>query len=79
MGSSRADSDHRRLPRQFIEVDRKRRIGRIYACPQQPAERFVLGVAMGEAKRAAIRGALRGKLINGLITNESTAELLLKK
>jgi DNA-binding transcriptional regulator LsrR (DeoR family) len=47
--------------------------------PQQPAEHFVLGVAMGEAKRAAIMGALRGRLINGLITNEATAELLLKK
>jgi DNA-binding transcriptional regulator LsrR (DeoR family) len=47
--------------------------------PQQPAERFVLGVAMGEAKRSAIRGALHGRLINGLITNEATAELLLKK
>lgn len=45
---------------------------------QQPAERFVLGVAMGKAKRAAIKGALRGRLINGLITNETTAELLLK-
>jgi DNA-binding transcriptional regulator LsrR (DeoR family) len=47
--------------------------------PQQPAERFVLGVAMGEAKKAAIKGALRGRLINGLITNEATADLLLKK
>lgn len=47
--------------------------------PQQPAERFVLGVAMGETKRAAMKGALRGRLINGLITNETTAELLLKK
>jgi DNA-binding transcriptional regulator LsrR (DeoR family) len=47
--------------------------------PQQPAEHFVLGVAMGETKRAAIMGALRGRLINGLITNEATAELLLKK
>jgi len=34
---------------------------------------------MGETKRAAMKGALRGRLINGLITNETTAELLLKK
>ncbi|TCD13171.1 sugar-binding transcriptional regulator [Oricola cellulosilytica] len=39
----------------------------------------VFGIAAGESKVAAIRGALVGKLINGLITNEHTAELLLKK
>jgi DNA-binding transcriptional regulator LsrR (DeoR family) len=38
----------------------------------------VFGVAAGEAKVPAIRGALSGKLINCLITNEHTAELLLK-
>jgi len=34
---------------------------------------------MGDAKRAALTGALHGRLINGLITNEVMAELLLRK
>lgn len=38
----------------------------------------VVGVAAGELKVAAIAGALRGRLINSLITNEATAEKLLK-
>jgi DNA-binding transcriptional regulator LsrR (DeoR family) len=38
----------------------------------------VFGIAVGEAKVPAILGALRGRLINALITNEHTAELLLK-
>ncbi|MFZ2103322.1 MAG: sugar-binding transcriptional regulator [Oricola sp.] len=38
----------------------------------------VFGIAAGEAKVEAIRGAMTGKLINCLITNEHTAELLLK-
>ena len=41
------------------------------------ADRPVIGVAVGEAKVEAIRAALRGHLINGLITNEATAERLL--
>lgn len=40
-------------------------------------ERPVFAVAVGEAKVPAIRAALRGHLINGLITNEATAERLL--
>ena len=42
----------------------------------QPASRLVIGVAMGAQKAPAIRAALIGGLINGLITNEATAELL---
>ncbi|GAB4347720.1 MAG: sugar-binding transcriptional regulator [Oricola sp.] len=38
----------------------------------------VVGIAAGEAKVNAIRGAMKGKLINCLITNEYTAEQLLK-
>ncbi|MBM6593619.1 sugar-binding transcriptional regulator [Microvirga pudoricolor] len=37
-----------------------------------------VGVAIGDAKVSSIRAALRGKLINGLITNETTAQALLK-
>jgi DNA-binding transcriptional regulator LsrR (DeoR family) len=38
----------------------------------------VYGIAAGEAKVTAIKSAIVGKLINCLITNEHTAELLLK-
>jgi DNA-binding transcriptional regulator LsrR (DeoR family) len=41
------------------------------------ADRMVVAVALGEAKVPAIRAALRGHLVNGLITNEATAERLL--
>ena len=36
----------------------------------------VIGIAAGEAKVAAIRAAIKGRLINGLITNEYTAEAI---
>lgn len=39
----------------------------------------VIGIAAGEVKVKAIRAAMEGKLINGLITNEHTAEQLLKE
>lgn len=42
-------------------------------------DRPIIAVAVGEAKVRAIRAALRGQLINGLITNEATAELLLAR
>jgi DNA-binding transcriptional regulator LsrR (DeoR family) len=42
----------------------------------QPATRLVVGAAMGAFKATAIKAALVGRLINGLITNEATAELL---
>lgn len=38
---------------------------------------LVIGVAKGERKEPAIRGALRGRLINGLMTDEITAQSLL--
>ena len=38
---------------------------------------LVVGLAMGAAKAAAIRAALTRRLVNGLITDEHTAELLL--
>jgi DNA-binding transcriptional regulator LsrR (DeoR family) len=53
---------------------------RVLSVPMdQPAERKVIGVAMAPARLRAVRGALRGKLVNGLITNEIMAELLLEK
>ena len=39
----------------------------------------VIGIAAGEAKVDAILGALRGELLNGLITNELTAERLMAR
>jgi DNA-binding transcriptional regulator LsrR (DeoR family) len=38
---------------------------------------IVIGIAKGERKYQAVRAALRGRLINGLITDEATAEFLL--
>jgi DNA-binding transcriptional regulator LsrR (DeoR family) len=51
---------------------------RVLSVPlEQPAHRRVIGVAMARPRLPGIRGALRGRLINGLITNEAMAELLL--
>lgn len=41
------------------------------------SEKPVIGIAAGQEKIDAILGALRSKMINGLITNEYTAESLL--
>src|SRR5215510_6549255 len=43
----------------------------------QPATRLVIAVAMGVFKAKALKAALAGRLLTGLITNETTAELLL--
>jgi DNA-binding transcriptional regulator LsrR (DeoR family) len=52
---------------------------RVLSVPlQQPANSKVIGIAMALPRLRAIRGALRGRLINGLITNERMAELLLE-
>jgi DNA-binding transcriptional regulator LsrR (DeoR family) len=42
----------------------------------QPATRLVVAVAMGVFKAKALKAALAGRFITGLITNETTAELL---
>jgi len=52
---------------------------RVLSVPlEQPAMRRVIGVAMAPPRLRAIKGALRGKLINGLVSNEHMAELLLE-
>jgi DNA-binding transcriptional regulator LsrR (DeoR family) len=38
---------------------------------------LVIGVAKGQQKLAAIQAALKGRLINGLMTDEITAQSLL--
>jgi DNA-binding transcriptional regulator LsrR (DeoR family) len=43
----------------------------------QPATRLVIAVAMGVFKAKSLKAALAGRFITGLITNETTAELLL--
>ncbi|MBN9671944.1 sugar-binding transcriptional regulator [Roseibium aggregatum] len=51
----------------------------VASAPLLPAgEKPVYGVAAGDIKVPAMLGALKGKFINCLITNESTAEQLLK-
>ena len=52
---------------------------RVLSVPmEKPATRKVIGVAMAVPRLRAVKGAMRGKLINGLITNEQMAELLLQ-
>ena len=51
---------------------------RVASAPLEPADsRPMIGIGSGEAKVPAFLGALRGRLINGVITNESTAALIL--
>ncbi|MFD1696149.1 sugar-binding transcriptional regulator [Roseibium aestuarii] len=51
---------------------------RVASAPLRPdADHPVTGIAAGKQKIPAILGALKGRLINGLVTNEATAELLL--
>jgi DNA-binding transcriptional regulator LsrR (DeoR family) len=53
---------------------------RIAAAPlKQPPRRLMIGVAMGPSRRAPLRAAMLGKLISGLITDEATAEHLLRR
>ena len=52
---------------------------RVTSVPLWPARKTpVYGIAAGPSKVAAIRGALRGRLINVLVTDEATAEALLR-
>ena len=53
---------------------------RVSSVPIIPdSKKIVFGVAAGKSKINAIFSALQGKLINSLVTNEYTAEQLLKK
>lgn len=52
--------------------------GRLTSLPvQQPPHGLTVGVAQGPAKVRSIRAALKGGILNGLITDEVTARLLL--
>ena len=53
---------------------------RVASAPlRQPTKRLMIGVAMGPSRRAPLRAALIGKLISGLVTDEATAEHLLRR
>jgi DNA-binding transcriptional regulator LsrR (DeoR family) len=52
---------------------------RVLSVPlQKPVKRTVIGVSMAVPRLRAVRGAVTGKLVNGLITSEVMAELLLQ-
>jgi DNA-binding transcriptional regulator LsrR (DeoR family) len=52
---------------------------RVTSLPLDPASPIpVVAVGMGRPRRTAILAALRGRLVSGLITDEATAEYLLK-
>ncbi len=52
---------------------------RVASAPLMPNQTNpVICVAAGESKAKALLGAFRGKIVNSLITNETTAELLLE-
>src|SRR6202023_2669556 len=61
----------------IIEGDTNRRLTSIP--PQVPARALTIGAAVGPAKVSAIRAALKGRLINGLITDEATANAILQQ
>jgi DNA-binding transcriptional regulator LsrR (DeoR family) len=44
-----------------------------------PAKGLTVGAALGRSKLPGIRAALKGRIINGLITDEATAQALLKE
>jgi DNA-binding transcriptional regulator LsrR (DeoR family) len=59
----------------YIDVARNALIGSVRVEPGR--DRLVIGVAAGPSKLAALRGALVGRIINGLVTDEGTAQALL--
>jgi DNA-binding transcriptional regulator LsrR (DeoR family) len=59
----------------LVETEANQRVNSV---PLRPgAAGRVIGIATGADRVPAIHGALRGRLVNGLITNEATAEALL--
>jgi DNA-binding transcriptional regulator LsrR (DeoR family) len=47
--------------------------------PQMPAQTTTIAAAIGQAKIPAIHAALIGRLVNGLITDEATAQAILDR
>ncbi len=59
----------------FVEGDRRQRTASAPIPPSDSA--VVIALAKGRRKLAAIRAAVQGSIVNGLITDEATAEALL--
>ncbi|MBN8631918.1 MAG: MarR family transcriptional regulator [Rhodobacterales bacterium] len=59
----------------YLELGTNRRTGGVRVAPGLP--RPSIGIAAGASKVPAIRGALKSRIINGLITDEPTAQALL--
>jgi DNA-binding transcriptional regulator LsrR (DeoR family) len=61
----------------YLDVGTNRRTGgvRVVPGPGPPA----IGIAAGASKVPAIRGALKSRIINGLVTDEPTAQALLTR
>ncbi|RVN08105.1 sugar-binding domain-containing protein, partial [Sinorhizobium meliloti] len=52
---------------------------RVASVPLPPRDRAsVIGIAKGRRKHEALRAALKGRIINGLVTDEATADYLLR-
>lgn len=61
----------------YIDNPRNALVGGVRVEPGQ--SKPVIGVAAGQRKLTAIHAALKGRIINGLVTDEHTAEALLKR
>ncbi|MEI4473066.1 sugar-binding transcriptional regulator [Frigidibacter sp. MR17.24] len=59
----------------YLDAAISARMGGVRIAPMR--EGPVIGLAAGDSKLRAIRGALAGRIINGLVTDEPTAEALL--
>jgi DNA-binding transcriptional regulator LsrR (DeoR family) len=59
----------------YIKSDRDRLVGALKIEPGR--QKPVIGVAAGQSKVRAIRAALVGRILNGLVTDEATAEAIL--
>jgi DNA-binding transcriptional regulator LsrR (DeoR family) len=60
----------------YMDFGINNRTGGVRVEPGRDA--MVIGIAAGSAKVGAIRAALSGNILNGLITDETTAEALLR-
>lgn len=59
----------------YIDAGISARMGGVRIAPARPEP--IIGIAAGPTKVVAIRAALAGRIINGLVTDEATAEALL--
>lgn len=60
----------------YLDVGTNKRTGGVRVAPG--LERICVGIAAGASKVPAIRGALKSRIINSLITDERTAEAVLR-